>query len=73
VLKLAEIDPDELYLPGDVAGLFHVDSKTVTRWIKAGKFRADEWVKTPGGHHRLRGAGILRYAPGRWPSASPES
>lgn len=62
MLKLVEIDPDELYLPKDVAGIFHVDPKTVTRWIKAGRFNDDEWIKTPGRHHRLKGAAILRYA-----------
>jgi hypothetical protein len=42
--------------------MFHVDPKTVVRWIKAGKFEG-QYIKTPGGHHRILGAGILSYVP----------
>jgi len=37
--------------PHEVAVLFRVDSKTVTRWANAGKIRA---VRTLGGHRRYR-------------------
>lgn len=57
---MSEVDPEELYAPGEVAQMFHVDPKTVVRWIKANKF-AGQYIKTPGGHHRIRGAGILTY------------
>ena len=41
---------DHLLLsPGQVAEMFSVDPKTVTRWAKAGKLTA---VKTLGGHRR---------------------
>ena len=43
--------PDPLLTPGEVAALFRVDPKTVTRWARSGKLRA---VRTLGGHHRFR-------------------
>lgn len=42
---------DRLMTPGEVAALFRVDPKTVTRWAAAGKISA---IKTPGGHRRFR-------------------
>lgn len=45
-------DPNEkLMTPQEVAQLFRVDPKTVTRWAKAGKLSA---FRTPGGHRRYR-------------------
>jgi len=44
--------PSEVLLtPAEVASLFRVDPKTVTRWAKAGKLTA---IKTLGGHRRYR-------------------
>ena len=40
-----------LLTPGEVAVLFRVDPKTVTRWAQAGKLSA---VRTLGGHRRYR-------------------
>lgn len=40
---------EELLTPSEVAALFRVDPKTVTRWAKAGKLSC---VKTLGGHRR---------------------
>ena len=40
-----------LLTPSEVATLFRVDPKTVTRWAKAGKLSA---VRTLGGHRRYR-------------------
>jgi excisionase family DNA binding protein len=40
-----------LLTPGEVATLFRVDPKTVTRWAKAGKLTA---IRTLGGHRRYR-------------------
>jgi len=37
--------------PAEVAALFRVDPKTVTRWAKAGRLSA---VRTLGGHRRFR-------------------
>lgn len=41
---------DRLLTPGEVADLFRVDPKTVTRWANKGKI---ESVTTPGGHKRF--------------------
>lgn len=41
----------EVLTPADVAKLFSVDAKTVTRWAKAGKLPS---FKTLGGHRRYR-------------------
>ncbi len=40
---------DALLTPSEVASMFRVDPKTVTRWARAGKLSA---VKTLGGHRR---------------------
>ena len=42
---------ETLLTPSEVAQLFRVDPKTVTRWAKAGKLTA---VKTLGGHRRYK-------------------
>lgn len=43
--------PEPLLTPGEVAALFRVDPKTVTRWAQQGKLSA---VRTLGGHRRYR-------------------
>lgn len=45
------IDVDPLLTPAEVARLFRVDPKTVTRWAKAGKLRS---FRTLGGHRRFK-------------------
>lgn len=40
-----------LLTPAEVASLFRVDPKTVTRWAKTGKLTA---IRTLGGHRRYR-------------------
>ncbi|HET7399064.1 MAG TPA: BldC family transcriptional regulator [Intrasporangium sp.] len=47
---------DRLLTPAEVAALFRVDPKTVTRWAKAGRLTA---VRTLGGHRRYHEAEIL--------------
>jgi excisionase family DNA binding protein len=47
--------PERLLTPGEVAALFRVDPKTVTRWAKAGKLSS---IRTLGGHRRYRAAEI---------------
>jgi excisionase family DNA binding protein len=42
---------DRLLTPGEVASLFRVDPKTVTRWASAGRINS---IRTPGGHRRFR-------------------
>jgi len=43
-------DEDRLLTPSEVARLFRVDPKTVTRWAAAGRISS---IKTPGGHRRF--------------------
>jgi excisionase family DNA binding protein len=43
--------PENLLTPSEVALLFRVDPKTVTRWAKAGKISS---IRTLGGHRRYR-------------------
>ena len=45
------VDPGHLLTPGEVATLFRVDPKTVTRWATAGRLGS---IRTPGGHRRFR-------------------
>ena len=48
---------DSLLTPGQVAALFHVDPKTVTRWAHAGRLGS---LRTPGGHRRFREAEVMQ-------------
>lgn len=43
--------PEPMLTPTEVAELFYVTPKTVTRWAKAGKLSA---IRTLGGHFRFR-------------------
>ena len=49
-------ESEVLLTPAEVASLFRVDPKTVTRWAKAGKISA---IRTLGGHRRYREAEVL--------------
>jgi excisionase family DNA binding protein len=44
-------DAEVLLTPAEVAALFRVDPKTVTRWAQAGKLTS---IRTLGGHRRYR-------------------
>ena len=44
-------DHEVLLTPSEVATLFRVDPKTVTRWAKAGKLTS---IRTLGGHRRYK-------------------
>jgi excisionase family DNA binding protein len=44
-------EQEVLLTPAEVAKIFRVDPKTVTRWAKAGKITA---IRTLGGHRRYR-------------------
>lgn len=46
-----ESNGERLLTPGEVASLFRVDPKTVTRWAAAGRISS---IRTPGGHRRFR-------------------
>lgn len=45
-----DAEGNDLLTVAEVAGLFRVSPKTVTRWAQAGKLRA---VRTLGGHRRF--------------------
>ena len=51
--KMAARTPEAepLLTPAEVATMFRVDPKTVTRWAKAGKLTS---IRTLGGHRRYR-------------------
>ncbi len=48
-------ETEHLMTPGEVAVLFRVDPKTVTRWAKAGKLTS---IRTLGGHRRYRSSEV---------------
>lgn len=50
--------PDTLLTPSEVAALFRVNPKTVTRWARSGKIQA---IRTLGGHRRFRESEIRQF------------
>ncbi len=48
-------EPEKLLTPSEVAAIFRVDPKTVTRWAKVGKLSS---IRTLGGHRRFRAAEV---------------
>jgi excisionase family DNA binding protein len=59
------IEQEVLLTPAEVAKVFRVDPKTVTRWAKAGKITA---IRTLGGHRRYRQSevqALLKSIPNR--------
>lgn len=50
-MSLPPVQPENLLTPSEVATLFRVDPKTVTRWARAGKLSS---IRTLGGHRRYR-------------------
>jgi excisionase family DNA binding protein len=48
----------ELLTPAEVAVMFRVEPKTVSRWARAGKLSA---IRTVGGHRRFRASDIQRF------------
>ncbi|WP_298806053.1 BldC family transcriptional regulator [uncultured Pseudokineococcus sp.] len=55
---------ESLLTPAEVAALFRVDPKTVTRWAKAGKLSS---IRTLGGHRRYREAEVRELLGGAVP------
>lgn len=51
-----QLQPTDLLTPAEVAVLFKVNPKTVTRWARAGKISA---IRTLGGHRRFRASEIM--------------
>ncbi len=59
---------ERLLTPGEVAALFRVDPKTVTRWAASGRITS---IRTPGGHRRFRESEVRALL--RGDSGAPES
>ena len=68
---------ERLLTPGEVAALFRVDPKTVTRWAASGRISS---IRTPGGHRRFRESEARGFAASRravsvvtrnWTTGSP--
>ena len=58
-----------LLTPAEVAALFRVDPKTVTRWAKAGKLSS---IRTLGGHRRYRADEVKKFLEGAGMSSMAE-
>ena len=59
-----------LLTPSEVATMFRVDPKTVTRWAKKGKLSSR---RTPGGHRRYAENEVLAILNGETPPAAAPS
>jgi len=65
-MKAAHVE--SLLTPAEVATMFRVDPKTVTRWAKAGKLRS---IRTLGGHRRYHEAEVTELLNGT--TTTPEA
>ncbi len=52
------MDKEELLTPAEVAKMFRVSPKTVTRWARSGRISA---IRTIGGHRRFRASEIEAF------------
>ena len=50
-MTIRVFETEALLTPAEVAALFRVDPKSVTRWANTGKLTS---LRTLGGHHRYR-------------------
>jgi excisionase family DNA binding protein len=57
-------ESEALLTPAEVASMFRVDPKTVTRWAKAGKLSS---IRTLGGHRRYRESEVRELLSGMLP------
>lgn len=58
------INPTPMLTPREVAALFRVDPKTVTRWAAAGRIAS---IRTPGNHRRFRESDVRKFLEGGEP------
>ncbi|HET8717367.1 MAG TPA: BldC family transcriptional regulator [Nocardioidaceae bacterium] len=58
------VETEALLTPAEVAAMFRVDPKTVTRWAKAGKVTS---IRTLGGHRRYRESEVRALMKGTIP------
>jgi excisionase family DNA binding protein len=61
---------ERLLTPGEVATLFRVDPKTVTRWAASGRISS---IRTPGGHRRFREAEVRELLEGNETAPEPSA
>ena len=54
-------EAEPLLTPAEVATMFRVDPKTVTRWAKSGKLTS---IRTLGGHRRYRQSAVRQLLAG---------
>jgi len=59
----AEFQHQRMLTPSEVAELFRVDPKTVTRWADKGRLHS---IKTPGGHRRFFEAEVAELLRAKW-------
>jgi excisionase family DNA binding protein len=62
---MTHVETEPLLTPAEVATMFRVDPKTVTRWAKAGRLTS---IRTLGGHRRYREAEIRALLAGTHPA-----
>ena len=63
-MSMRPVESDPLLTPAEVAAMFRVDPKTVTRWAKAGKLSS---IRTLGGHRRYRESEVRELLNGMIP------
>jgi excisionase family DNA binding protein len=63
-LNTRATESESLLTPAEVAAMFRVDPKTVTRWAKAGKLSS---IRTLGGHRRYRETEVRALLSGTLP------
>jgi excisionase family DNA binding protein len=68
MMATVAVGGDNLLTPGEVARMFRVDAKTVTRWAKAKRIGS---IRTPGGHRRFRESEVRALLAGDQPGHSP--
>lgn len=60
-MNMRPSETEALLTPAEVAAMFRVDPKTVTRWAKAGKLSS---IRTLGGHRRYRESEVRKLLEG---------
>ncbi len=63
------LEAEPLLTPAEVATMFRVDPKTVTRWAKAGKLTS---IRTLGGHRRYKETEVRALLAGITEEARPD-
>lgn len=68
-MSMQSSDHEHLLTPSEVAALFRVDPKTVTRWAKAGKLTS---IRTLGGHRRYKASEVTALLDMQAPTRRPD-